>query len=45
MKGSGYEFSICDGIGALIRGELVGADRDQFYLNQSFVSAELSWVW
>jgi hypothetical protein len=36
MKGSGYEFSICDGIGALVRKELVGAEKDQLYLSQSF---------
>jgi len=28
MKGSGYEFSVCDGVGALIRKEVLGTDRE-----------------
>jgi hypothetical protein len=28
MKGSGYEFSVCGDIGAIIRKDMVGAERD-----------------
>jgi len=42
QKGSGYEFSVCDGVGALIRPELVGAERDTFYLNQQVTPADMS---
>jgi len=31
QRGSGYEFSVCDGIGAFIRWDLVNGTRDQFY--------------
>lgn len=30
-SGIGYEFSVCDGIGAIIRGDLIGGERDAFY--------------
>ena len=32
-KGSGYEFSVCDGIGAIIRKDMIGGDRDAFWAN------------
>lgn len=33
-RGAGYEFSICDGVGAIIRPELIGGSRDVFWATQ-----------
>jgi hypothetical protein len=33
--GAGYEFSVCDGVGAIIRADLIGGDRDIFWATQS----------
>ena len=27
-KGAGYEFSVCDGLGAIIRAEMIGSQKD-----------------
>jgi hypothetical protein len=43
-QGAGYEFSICDGIGAIIRPDLIGGARDMFYAAQSPVDL-LAPVW
>jgi hypothetical protein len=45
QKGAGYEFSVCDGLGAIVRQEMVGGDRDTFYAAQPMDSMEFSWVW
>lgn len=45
QNGTGYEFSICEGLGALIRPELTGGDRDNYYGNQTYTSPSANFVW
>ena len=45
QQGSGYEFSVCDGMGAIVRTDLVGGERDTFYASQAIDIMEYSWVW
>lgn len=35
QKGSGYEFSVCDTFGAIMRPEMFGGQKDLFYLNET----------
>jgi hypothetical protein len=44
-KGAGYEFSVCDGIGAIIRPELIGGPQDISWASMSASSLDLSSVW
>jgi len=41
-KGAGYEFTICDGIGAIIRAELIGGANDLAWANISVENSQLS---
>jgi len=41
-KGAGYEFSVCDGIGAIIRADLIGGARDLAWAQMSDENTQLS---
>jgi hypothetical protein len=43
-KGAGYEFSVCDGIGAIIRADLIGGVNDVLYAKMQ-VNNDLSPIW
>jgi hypothetical protein len=43
-KGAGYEFSVCDGIGAIIRADLIGGARDVAWAKMQ-VNNDLSPIW
>ena len=45
QNGSGYEFSVCYGIGAIIREDLINAERDLFYAQQPYNMNELNFLW
>lgn len=44
-RGSGYEFSVCDGIGAIVRQELVGGEKDLMYTNMALGQSGPAWLW
>jgi len=43
--GAGYEFSVCDGIGAIIRADLIGGARDLAWANMSDENSQLSSIY
>lgn len=45
QTGSGYEFSVCDSMGAFVRQDLIGGEKDSFYAAQTILSQDFSWVW
>lgn len=44
-KGAGYEFSVCDGIGATIRTELIGGAQDMAYAKMAEDTYDLAPAW
>jgi hypothetical protein len=47
QSGSGYEFSVCDGFGAIVRPEKIGGERDQAFLAQpaATITVPVSGLW
>jgi hypothetical protein len=44
-NGAGYEFSVCDGLGAIIRSELIGGQKDLQYALMAPDMIDITPVW
>ena len=44
-KGAGYEFSVCDGLGAIIRSELIGSQKDKQWALMTPDMIDITPVW